>query len=65
LDKGQNLELQNGLYHDLDAHIWLLHYLYLQAINKDALEWAEGWNNHKISVHGECLQSPKDMFFLA
>jgi hypothetical protein len=59
----QNLELHEGLDQNSDAHIWLLHHLFLGAINEDALEWAEGWNNHTISIRGERQRSPRDMFF--
>jgi hypothetical protein len=59
----QSLELHEGLDRDSDAHIWLLHHLFLGAINEDALEWAEAWNNHKIGIRGERQRSPRDMFF--
>lgn len=61
----QNLELHEGLDCDSNAHIWLLHHLFLDAINQNALEWAEAWNNHTITIHGERQRSPCDMFFLA
>ncbi|KAJ7184071.1 hypothetical protein C8R46DRAFT_1158520 [Mycena filopes] len=50
-----SLEFSCGLRPDLDAHIWLLHHLFLPAINQDAQEWARTWNEHKIL--------PRDMFF--
>jgi hypothetical protein len=59
----QNLELQENLDRDSDAHIWLLHHLFLSAINEDALLWAESWNNHTITIRGERQRSPRDMFF--
>jgi hypothetical protein len=59
----QTLELHEGLNRDSDAHMWLLHHLFLGAINQDALEWAEAWNNHRISIRGERQRSPRDMFF--
>lgn len=46
----------------MDAHIWLLHYLFLDAINADALAWAGSWNEHVLSIRGERQRSPKDMF---
>jgi len=55
------LEQENGLHPEWDAHIWLLHYLYLDAIQEDAMEWAEAWNNHQVRSGGE--RSPRDMFF--
>lgn len=59
----QTLELHEGLDRDSDAHIWLLHHLFLVAINEDALQWAEAWNNHTIGIRGERQRSPRDMFF--
>ena len=59
----QDLEVHDGLNPDSDAHIWLLHYLFLSAINQDALEWAEAWNQHTMSIRGERQRSPRDMFF--
>ncbi|KAJ7355285.1 hypothetical protein DFH08DRAFT_619234, partial [Mycena albidolilacea] len=57
------LELSCGLHPDLDAHIWLLHHLFLPGINQDATDWAQTWNEHKIWFDGECTESPRDMFF--
>ncbi|KAJ3974861.1 hypothetical protein EV361DRAFT_969607 [Lentinula raphanica] len=59
-----DLEAEAGLLPDNDTHIWLLHVLFLAAIDQDAAEWAEGWNHHKVSFDGEERErSPKDMFF--
>ena len=53
-------------YHGLDAldpsHIWLLHQLFLPAINEDALAWSEVWNSHKIQLDGERRSSPRQLF---
>jgi hypothetical protein len=35
---------------ELDAHIWLLHYLYMGVINEDALQWAATWNQHPMRL---------------
>ncbi|TFK81744.1 hypothetical protein K466DRAFT_501617 [Polyporus arcularius HHB13444] len=59
----QDLEVSADLDPNIDAHIWLLHHLFLGAINEDTLEWAEAWNHHKISIDGERQRSPRDMFF--
>ena len=48
---------------DLDAHIWLLHHLFLAAINQDADDWASTWNEHKIRLNDERTRSPRDLFF--
>ena len=58
----QDLELYDRLNTDSDAHIWLLHHCFLSAINQDALEWAETWNAHRLSIRGERQRSPRDMF---
>lgn len=47
---------------DRDAHIWLLHHLFLPAINSDAEQWADAWNNHTLSFRGERQRSPADMY---
>lgn len=59
----QELELRCRLNHNNDAHIWLLHYLFLPSINDDALEWASAWNRHDLSIRNERRRSPADMFF--
>lgn len=57
-----NLEANCGLNPSLEAHVWLLHYLFLDSINDDALEWAESWNLHKLKVRGEPEASPRERF---
>ncbi|KAJ7740477.1 hypothetical protein DFH07DRAFT_751592 [Mycena maculata] len=39
------LEFSAGLRPDLDAHIWLIHHLFLPAINQDAIDWVRTWND--------------------
>ncbi|KAJ7723862.1 hypothetical protein B0H14DRAFT_2410912 [Mycena olivaceomarginata] len=56
------LEYEEGLCPDNIAHLWLLHHLFLPALNRDALEWADTWNSHKITIDGERRQSPREMF---
>ncbi|KAJ3712880.1 hypothetical protein C8R42DRAFT_594176 [Lentinula raphanica] len=59
-----DLELNGGLCPDDDCHIWLLHHLFLQHINDDALIWAKSWNSHTMQLHGAGRdRSPQDMFF--
>lgn len=43
-------------------HIWLLHWLFLDAINADAQDWAQGWSLHPLKVRGERRRSPYDRF---
>jgi hypothetical protein len=59
----QNLELYDGLDVNSMAHIWLLQHLFLGPINDDALQWAESWNEHTLSIRGERDQSPRALFF--
>jgi len=59
----QDLELNDGLIPDIESHIWLLHHLFLPAMNEDALEWAQSWNQHTMTICGECQCSPFDMFY--
>jgi hypothetical protein len=59
----QLLEVHHDLQPNLDAHIWLLHHLFLGAVNQDAIEWAEAWNHHRLRVPGGGQQSPREMFF--
>ncbi|KAK0229613.1 hypothetical protein EDD85DRAFT_776109, partial [Armillaria nabsnona] len=56
------LEQYDGLNPKMDAHIWLLHHLFLNAINDDALAWAESWNYHPLTVQHQTTHSPTDFF---
>ncbi|KAG6871327.1 hypothetical protein C0995_006027, partial [Termitomyces sp. Mi166 len=58
----QSLEQYDSLDVNSNAHIWLLHFLFLDAINHDALQWANAWKKHVITIRGERQQSPKNMF---
>lgn len=56
------LEHRHGLNASDHSHIWLLHKLFLPAINEDALNWAGLWNSHKIQLEGEQRSSPRQLF---
>jgi len=56
------LEAHDGLDANNDAHIWLLHFLFLDEINKDAEDWAAIWNNHTLERRGQHHQSPHQMY---
>ncbi|KAJ6461656.1 hypothetical protein DFH09DRAFT_1254947 [Mycena vulgaris] len=43
-----SLEHNYGLDHENPAHIWLVHYLFLDAINADAEDWVNSW---KLARH--------------
>ncbi|KAJ7641395.1 hypothetical protein FB45DRAFT_739035 [Roridomyces roridus] len=60
-----DLEVHHGLNPRLATHIWLLHHLFLTAINTDAQEWAESWNSHNLQIRGERSRSPCDMFLFS
>lgn len=56
------LEAHDGLNIDNDAHIWLLHRLFLDKINADAMAWTSTWNSHVLSRRSQLHQSPQDMY---
>ena len=57
------LEAECGLDPDVPGHIWLLHRLFLDAINEDAHQWAAMWNEHKLQIKGGRRRSPREIFF--
>jgi hypothetical protein len=57
------LETHHGLNPTDPDHIWLLHHLFLQSVDKDAQQWAQAWNRHKIQLSGEPNASPSEMWF--
>lgn len=48
----------------VNAHLWLLHFLFLDEINVDADSFSADWNHHPLSGQGTHNQSPHDLFFL-
>ncbi|KAI0710333.1 hypothetical protein C8T65DRAFT_708324 [Cerioporus squamosus] len=56
------LEHHDGLDADNPSHIWLLHHLFLHAINQDAQEWSAIWNAHSLHVRGEQAATPHELF---
>ncbi|TFK84473.1 hypothetical protein K466DRAFT_496495 [Polyporus arcularius HHB13444] len=56
------LEHYDGLDADNAGHIWLIHHLFLHAINYDAQEWQNIWNLHKLHIRGEKTASPHELF---
>jgi len=57
----EELEIQVGLDSDLPSHIWLVHYLFLGALNQDIVDWANAWNNHKMRIPGHGTCSPAEL----
>ena len=60
-----DLELHCGLNPVDPNHIWLLHHLFLNAINEDAQQWVQVWNNHVMRLRGTRSQSPREMYFFS
>ena len=58
-----DLEHNHNLNAEVPAHLWLLHHLFVNAINEDAQEWAAAWNSHRLHVRGEPRCSPRELFF--
>jgi hypothetical protein len=58
----EELEVHFGLNINLDAHIWLLHHLFLPLINEDLALWLGSWNNHTLARRGERHRTPSHMY---
>ncbi|TFK81290.1 hypothetical protein K466DRAFT_502390 [Polyporus arcularius HHB13444] len=56
------LEQACGLDSDIAQHLWLLHHLFLHALNEDAQEWVESWNAHHLHIRKEEVASPRKLF---
>ena len=61
----QKLEIHHGLDPENPAHIWLLHHLFLPLINHEALEWANSWNSHIISLPDQRNATPHALRFFS
>ena len=59
----RTLEIHHGLDPEVPGHIWVVHHLFLPALNLELLAWAEAWNCHSLRIPGERQRSPRDMFF--
>jgi hypothetical protein len=46
LENIHHLNIQNP------GHIWLIHYLFLDDLNKDCAEFQGNWNHHPVSRFG-------------
>lgn len=55
----QRLESDYGLRRTNTSHIWLLHYLFLDAINADAETFRQDWNSHGVSGNVTQNKSPE------
>ena len=61
-DHFTTLELHHGLNVNNRHHLWLLQYLFLNAINDQLQEFTQAWNNHRIQIRHGPNRSPIDMF---
>lgn len=59
------LEAHHGLQPDCSPHIWLLHFLFLDAINQDITGWIGTWNSHHLQMKGEESLSPEQRYFFS
>lgn len=60
-----DLETHHFLNPQVPQHIWLLHHLFLAAIDEDAQEWTHAWNSHKLRIADERSRSPRDIFLFS
>ncbi|KAJ7463083.1 hypothetical protein B0H11DRAFT_1734813, partial [Mycena galericulata] len=58
------LERLHHLDVDKPEHLWLLHTLFLDAINADCIEFQSNWNAHPMAGHETHNKSPNDMRLL-
>ncbi|KAJ7487940.1 hypothetical protein FB451DRAFT_1025194 [Mycena latifolia] len=58
------LERLHHLDVDKPEHLWLLHTLFLDAINYDCTEFQTNWNAHPMDGHETHNKSPSDMRLL-
>ncbi len=56
------LEVHYGLDPSNHHHIWLLHYLWLDAINRDTQDWMGMWNSHRMTLPRSLPQTLREMF---
>ncbi|KZO99753.1 hypothetical protein CALVIDRAFT_477038 [Calocera viscosa TUFC12733] len=55
------LEASHGLNPLNEDHIWLLHWLFIDDINDDAIAFQNEWNYHTMSLPGR-NQTPSELF---
>ncbi len=56
------LEVYYGLDPSKHHHIWLVHYLWLDVINRDAQDWMGMWNSHRMTLPHSSPRTPREMF---
>ncbi|KAK0445821.1 hypothetical protein EV421DRAFT_1708093 [Armillaria borealis] len=64
--KWKDFFLELEVHYSLDPsnhhHIWLLHYLWLDVINRDAQDWMGMWNSHRMTLPRSLPWTPREMF---
>lgn len=60
----ERLERLHGLDHTNPAHLWLIHLLFLGAINQDCIDFQQEWNHHPIGGPRTHNQSPLVNYFI-
>ncbi|KXN83492.1 hypothetical protein AN958_01349, partial [Leucoagaricus sp. SymC.cos] len=60
-----HLSTECGLVPEYPDHIWLLHHIFLDQINREAEEWRSMWNEHPLSIPGVGNDSPALMYALS
>lgn len=58
----QQLHATHGLDPANRAHRWLLQFLFLHSLNKDAKEWMKAWNDHIMTLKNQPNASPAELF---
>lgn len=59
----QRLQGEFGLDTANNSHIWLLKFLFLPSLNRDAEEWANSWNAHTMDLPDQPASSPEELYF--
>jgi hypothetical protein len=54
-----HLEIHCGFNVESEAHLWLLHFLFLGRLNQQLKNWIAIWNNH---THSGTNKTPNDMY---
>ncbi|KAF6764361.1 hypothetical protein DFP72DRAFT_799798 [Ephemerocybe angulata] len=61
----RELEISAGLDIDYPSHIWLVHFLFLGALNQEITDWANAWNHHKIQTPNMGTRTPAELRYFS
>ena len=59
----RTLEERVGLDINNVNHLWLLHHLFLGAVNTQLIAFRDAWNSHEMRLTSQPSRSPNDLFF--